>query len=510
MGDVGESHGRRRAGLTALAGMFLVVFAARCAWVQHAGSQLPFWDEWFEIAFNVEMLDQLAHGQPILHQLARPLNEHRLLTTRVTSLSLLALSGYWDIKGEAVVSAAVRAIELTLLLALLRPLLPGFGISGLIGLLVAVGALPLSPFNLLSGLQIDFVFVDILSVLGLALLATRIPLDAEGVAAATVCLLLAFLSMASGIVAPIAGIAFVLLQAAAARRFDRPRAVLVIWLACLAGFGLVLTPRFSDWAPLSLGHSLSVLLRCLAFPWPSPLFVVQQVPLVLLTARQIRRARPQDPGWLLVALGTWTLTMSVAVAGSRAGGPAEQYFEFLSLSLVWNYVALVRLLGEGLGARVIPRQFAPALWASAGVLALVAVVWVWSWPIVRNGHEAGPSLERRFRESVIRNDWRQYIVELRMWEHQYQHRPPTENYGRAIMLNERYAVPAMTLRLLLEGDRRLLGRLPPSISTIGHPSTAASALESVAASWPLTLILGMALLLPGAIGLRREMALRAG
>ena len=125
------------------------------------------------------------------------------------------MSGYWDVKGEMVVAAALRGAEMSLLVLLLAPLVDARRRLGLVALVLAVGALPISPYNLLSGLPVHFPLVEIFSFLALARIAK--PLDVPRLCVVVVCLLLAFLSMATAILAMVAGIVIILAQGLAGR-----------------------------------------------------------------------------------------------------------------------------------------------------------------------------------------------------------------------------------------------------------------------------------------------------
>lgn len=485
-------HARRRRGLL-LAGVALLVFGARCAWVSAAGSNLPLWDQWH----GLPVLDALAHGE--LGALAVPHNEHRLLTTRLVSTTLMLLSGYWDVKGELVVSAAVNAAEVALLATLLLPLVGRARLPGLLLLLVATRALPLSPFNLLSGFQVQFALAEIFSVVGLAVATTRRPLDAEGAAASTAAFLLAFFSMATGLLAVGAALGVLLLQALAARRLAPPRAAFALLLLCLLGCFYLLTPYLAVYAPRGALQPLRPLLACLSFPlegaWPWALLV--HGPLLLLALRLVRQARPDDPDWLVVGLGLWTLALSGALAVGRGAleeVPAVRHVEFLALPLVWTYVALVRLLERdggdaGPGGRW--RSLLPAAWAVSATLALAGYTWARPWPLLTELRRTVPAAEASFRRSVASGDWGQQDLQRAYVAGWLAARD-------ASFLNHptyRFTIPDTSALAAARGPRRLL---PPPLVSGGAAAAPARLLERTAAAWPWWLAAGGVLLVVGA------------
>ncbi len=484
-------HARRRRGLL-LAGLALVVFGARCAWVAAAGSNLPLWDQWHALP----VLDALAHGE--LGALAAPHNEHRLLTTRLVSATLILLSGYWDVKGELVASAAASAAEVALLAALLLPLVGRARLPGLLLVLVATRALPLSPFNLLSGFQVQFALAEIFSVVGLAVAAARRPLDAQGAAASALAFLFAFLSMATGLLAVAAALGVLLLQALAARRLAPPRAALALLLACLLGGFYLLTPHLAVYAPRGALLPLRPLLACLSFPlqgsWPWAVLV--HGPLLLLALRLVRQARPDDPDWLVVGLGLWTLALSGALAVGRGAleeVPAARHVEFLALPLVWTYVALVRLLERGGadgGAGGRWRRPLPAAWAVGATLALAGYTWARPWPLLAELRRSVPAAEESFRRSAENGDWGQQDL-------QRAYVAGWLAAGDASFLNHptyRFTIPDTRALVSARGPRRLLPR--PLVS--GGPAAApARLLERTAAAWPGWLAAGGVLLVAG-------------
>jgi hypothetical protein len=497
-------QGRRRQAAL-LAGVALVVFAGRCVWVQRAGAQLPIWDQWF--AHFANMYEPLLRDALPLHALAFAHNEHRVFTTRLISLLLFFMSGYWDVKGEMVVAAAVRGAEMALLVLLLAPLVEPRRRLGLVGLVLAVGALPISPYDLLSGLPVHFPLVEIFSFLALALIAK--PIGVTRLCAILVCLLLAFLSMATAILAMAAGMAIILAQALAGRSLSRPRGAVAALLVCLAAFALLLTPRYAQYDPPSAIESLRVLVRCLTFPFPaaSGWAVLGHLPIAILVFRLLRARAPGDPAWVVVALATWVLMQIASLAIGRGGmsTPGEQHLELLALPLIWNYVALARLVDTNGSPEAVSRfvRRTPGFWALAACLVLAAHAWTRSVPRLRQMEAVRPLAEARFRQSLLAHDFSRELPEAQLADARISSRDDSFLYDPV----GRFTIPGFALPYLASREGPQARLFPPALSGIGRPALVARLLDGAATVWPLPLAVGFGLVF---LGLRRPSAPRAG
>jgi hypothetical protein len=490
-----QSPERRRAAAT-LTGLALVVFASQCFWVHRAGAQVPVWDQWF--AEFGRVYEPLMRGALPFDALAFVHNEHHLLTSRLISILLFLTSGYWDVKGEMVALAAVRGTEMALLFMLLSPLIAERRRVVLIALVLAVGALPLSPLNVLSGIQAQFRLVETFSILALAVAVK--PADVERVCALVLLLLLAFLSMATGIVAMLAAAVIILAQGLAARTLPRSRAAVAGLLLGLAAFALFLTPRYPQYGPSSAWESLRILVRCLSFPFPvvSGWAVLSHVPVAILAFLLFRTRAAQDRAWLVVALATWTLMLTLALALGRGAtaAPGEQHLEFLAFPLIWNYLALVRVADTPARPGSVSRlvRLSPSLWALAACTFLAGHAWIRAVPELREMEVARPLVEARFRQSLLTQDFRRESAEALKAEGLLR-------AGDASFLLYdpigRYTIPQYAVQRLARRDPPLGRLFPPALSGIGRPALSARFLEGTAAAWPFALGIGLGLLFLG-------------
>ena len=72
----------------------LVVIGAKCWMIAGYGSPTPFWDQWD--AEGVGLYPKYLNSTLQISDLVALHNEHRILVTRLWSLLLLELGGYWD------------------------------------------------------------------------------------------------------------------------------------------------------------------------------------------------------------------------------------------------------------------------------------------------------------------------------------------------------------------------------------------------------------------------------
>jgi hypothetical protein len=480
--------------------MALVVFGGQCLWVHRAGAQVPVWDQWF--AEFGRVYEPLMRDALTVDALAFTHNEHHLFTSRLISIALFLLSGYWDVKGEMVALAAVRGAEMALLFLVLSALVAGRARVVLIALVLAVGALPLSPLNVLSGIQAQFRLVEVFSILALAIVVR--PLDVERVCGLVLLLLLSFFSMATGLLAMVAAAATILAQGLAGRTLPRPRGAVAGLLLGLAAFALFLTPRFPEYGPPSSLESLRILVRCLSFPFPvaSGWAILSHVPVTILGIRMLRARAAEDRAWLLVALAAWTLMLTLALAIGRGAtrAPGEQHLEFLALPLIWNYVALVRIADTTVRPGMVSRlvRMSPSLWALAACVLLVGHAWMRGVPRLREMERARPLVEARFRQSLLSNDFRRESAEA------LQAEARVRSGDASFLLYDpigRYTIPRYAVQRLERRDPPLARLFPPALSGVGRPAPFARLLDSAAAAWPFALGIGLGLIV---VGLRAE------
>ncbi len=467
-----------------IVGILGVVFGARCAWIRYAAIDLPVWDEW---------LDAPPYGLPNANGLLAAHNEHRVLSERLTVMALHLSSGYWDVRGGLIVSAFLRALEMALLCAALWPITARGGRVGLVAVLVAIGALPLSPFNLLAGLQMAFSYAEIFSFVALFVLFGSATLPRETLAVACLYGTFAYFSMATGLVAPVAAVFVMALQAGLIERDRRMRLLAIVAMVGLATLGYIDTPRVAIFHATGIRGIATTLRAAWSFPWPSwwALAVLAQAPIALFLRDLVRRREP-GRDWFLAACGLWSLVLAAATAvGRGAEGVTEQHLEALALAGLWNYVALTRLCEKRSSAR-----FLPGLWAGLLVLFLGLHVWWQAWPTLQTAHERAPSVAAAFARRLRTGDWSEPIAVVTQAMERRDYRFVADPLGR-------YTLPVHVMKELAAGDRSWQHLLPPSLTGQGTKAPVARALAAVQALWPAWLVLGALAMARGAWAERR-------
>ncbi|MBI3706007.1 MAG: hypothetical protein HY244_19620 [Rhizobiales bacterium] len=150
----------------------LAVVGAKCWAISVYASPTPFWDQWDGEAASV--YQPYFAGTLRLSDLIVPHNEHRILITRLWSLLLLELNGYWDPILQMVANTLLAGLTVALLIAAFRPMLDTVSWIVLALFSMIIFALPLAWENILSGFHSQWYFLNLVSLAGLILLLIHI------------------------------------------------------------------------------------------------------------------------------------------------------------------------------------------------------------------------------------------------------------------------------------------------------------------------------------------------
>jgi hypothetical protein len=347
----------------------LAVLGAKLWIISRFGNPTPLNDEWDAQAANlfIPYFDSTLS----LRQLLAAHNEHRVLTTRVVSLLLMAANGLWDPILEMIVNAAIHvALGISILIVIGRHL-DRTTFAALAAFTAILLAVPNASENPVWGLETHFYCVLLFGFIAIDLLVK----DAEpvarrvfGVIAAT----LSFFSLATG--------AFVFLVCAAVvavKRWlgvERGRWEWALAAALLAGFVLaVMATPILDAHKVYRAHSVGEFFRAFAAVagWPlRPYVVVATVvvnaPWLALAWRTLRKPPPSnDIAWILLALGLWIGLQFAALAFARALGiDATRYLDICALNLIVNFACAAVMGGAPLRKLLV-----------AGWVAVIAIGW---------------------------------------------------------------------------------------------------------------------------------------
>ena len=134
--------------------LFLIIVGARAVVINYAGNATPYADEWDGEAAN--LLEPYLKGALTIGDLFHAHNEHVIFFTRLLTLAIFNVSGYWDVVLQMIANAILdAAIVVAISYALSRPLRGGWALAAMI-LSALVNALPLSYDNILLGFNTHF------------------------------------------------------------------------------------------------------------------------------------------------------------------------------------------------------------------------------------------------------------------------------------------------------------------------------------------------------------------
>ena len=387
-----------------LVSLFLIIVGARAIAIRYAGNLTPYADEWDGEAAN--LLKPYLEGALTTGDLFRAHNEHVIFFTRLLTLAIFNLSGYWDVVLQMIANAILDAATVVAIAyALSRPLRGGWATAAMI-LSALVNSFPLSYDNILLGFNTHFYLLLTFSFASLWFIADSrawSPRWAAGVLFG----LASFLCMASGALTLAAAIALHLLQIACGRRGGAREwlGIAALGAATVVLAGLVPHVSASDvYRAHSLRQFLAAVFELMSWPAPPNLGALMALPSALFCLRALAdRPALRDPRWFNVAAFGWILTQFAAFAAGRALIPIEnRYLDTLLIGLAVNMTSLFWLVGSDAagGKRRIWRYAALAGW-----LVIVAA------SLLRPAHPLPGSMDlRRQTAEVQEKNLRSYLA----------------------------------------------------------------------------------------------------
>ena len=156
----------------------LVVIGAKCWMIASYGSPTPFWDQWD--AEGVILYPKYLGGTLQISDLIAPHNEHRILVTRLWSLLLLALEGYWDPILQMVANTLILGVVVALFIAAFRPILDRWSWLAFALFSMVIFSLPFGWDNTLSGFNSQWYFLLLFSLAGLVVIIDAVAFTPAG------------------------------------------------------------------------------------------------------------------------------------------------------------------------------------------------------------------------------------------------------------------------------------------------------------------------------------------
>jgi hypothetical protein len=403
----GRRHGWDRVDALACLGVFLLIFASKLLLIHFASSQIPFSDEWDAEAAGA--IRPFLEGQFGVRNLFDHDNEHLIVFTRLLTILGLEISGYWDVVLPMILNAFLHSATLALLLAALARTLDGGKAMVAIFVGCAFGILPFGHENTLLGFNTHFYTLMAFSFGALWLFA-----DAEawsprwglGVLLATG----AFLSMASGALAPVAAAVVALAQIWRGARTGFREWLGIAALLALGGLFIALTPHIPEndvFRAQSVPAFLSGLVDLLAWPVNAKIGALLYIPGLAFAFAVLRDApRRNDPRWFNLGVLAWTLSQLSALAFGRSEMLISRYFDFCVIGVYANCVSALWLAPKWsrLDRR---RNFAFLGLALATILAAILMInhgRAIQFNAILERHDSAGIQEARLRSYVANGD----------------------------------------------------------------------------------------------------------
>jgi hypothetical protein len=333
-----------RAAILTCLGVFLLIFSSKLLLIQFASSPVPFYDEWDAEAANV--IKPFTEGRLGIGTLFGHDNEHLIFFTRLVTILGLKISGYWDVVLAMIFNAFLHSAILALLLAALSRALDGAKATAAMLLGCSVAVLPFGHENALLGFNTHFYTLMAFSLAALWLFAAAEAWSLRwcfGVLLATG----AFLSMASGALAPATAAGMALVQIRRGARSGLKEWLGMGALFALAALFIALTPHVPEndvFRARSISAFLSGFVQLLAWPIPFGIGALLYVPGLAFAYAVTRQApRRDDPRWFNLGVLAWTLSQLSALAFGRNEILVSRYLDFCVVGVFVNLVSALWL-----------------------------------------------------------------------------------------------------------------------------------------------------------------------
>ena len=357
-----------------LASAFLILLGTRAALISYAGSPTPFLDEWE--ADGARLLEPYIQGKLTIPDLFIPINEHRIVFTKLLVLLIFNVSGYWDVVLQMIVNSVLdSATVVAIAYALSRVLRGGLAVAAIV-LSTLINAAPFGYDNAVLGFNTHFYLLLTFSFGALWCLIDS-PAWSWRWGAGVLCAFGSALCLASGNLTFAAAGAAQLVQMACGRRAG-VREALGIAVLVLVTFMLMATiphvPEAEGAKAHSFGQFLSAFVGLASWPAHTALGLVLILPTALFLSRTLAdRPTLSDPRWFNVAMFGWVVSQMLALAVGRAQLPLQnRYFDILLIGTTINFVSAFWLFQRFAPKRNLMtwRSFALTAWLFALALSL--------------------------------------------------------------------------------------------------------------------------------------------
>jgi hypothetical protein len=324
-----------------------ILFGVKLWLIGSYGNAMPYLDQWDGEA--AELYRPFLDGTLSWGDLFSAHNEHRIFTTRLLDLILLNLNGIWNPLLQMVVNAALHIVTLIFGIVLLTRVIGKNYLPVLLAFSLVLFGIPFGWENTLWGFQLQFYFVLLFSIACLWLTVMQPPLSSRwwiGI----FCAILAFLSLASGIISVAASAIIGLIFYTTGLRKTRQQLIAVAILIGIFIIGWILTPtvaRLAIFGAHSIPQFFDALKSILSWPMRPQyvLALILNAPNLIFSGLILwRRPALDDRKWFLLALIAWTIGQAAGISYGRADGNLHsRYLDLFSLGILVNFASLISI-----------------------------------------------------------------------------------------------------------------------------------------------------------------------
>ena len=333
----------------------LVTVGSKCWLIASAGSPTPFNDQWGAEA--AILYPRYFDGTLQISDLIAPHNEHRILMSRLWSLLLLQLNGYWDPILQMLANTLIYGGFVGLFVGAFRSVLTRTSWIAFVFFSALIFSLPFTWGNTLEGFNSQWYFMLLFSMATMFVVTHASALSARWWLAILM-LFASYFSMAGGAATAIAVCAICAVQMACGRRAGRLELFGLGFLAAITAGMVLYVPVLAGHAALK-AHSVGQLIQALAeiMSWPAAIgitFVGTRIigvmliyaPASLASIHVIRVCPPlSDRRWIFVVLTAWIVLQAAALAYGRAAAPVvARNLDVIIVGLPLNAACLLYLL----------------------------------------------------------------------------------------------------------------------------------------------------------------------
>ncbi|TLU96938.1 hypothetical protein FEM55_03490 [Dyadobacter sediminis] len=374
-----------------------LIILIRYHFVNHYAMPIPFWDEWD--SEGDLLLRPWVDGTLKISDLWKLHNEHRIFPTRLLSLASYIVNGQWN----NLVSARINIIlAATIPASLLGFLIRFNGLNSykwiILPVLIAQFTLPFSFENMLVGFQSQFYFLILFTVIAVGLAVTYPQKAVANVFVLVLCLL-SILTMASGILTPMAVAGVYLLHWLDKQEKALQHFLFIATLVIVAGTAYMQIPHIAAhhiYRARSISEWTHSFLRILSWPVGPHNWIAAPLwsPGLIAVSFLLRNKKLSKSDLFMAGCYMWSFAQAIAIAygrGQELSSVPSRYTELLSIGLVANAWFAIRFMEE----------YKKRKWQKYFILAI--------FPLFLHGHKKRfkfdmEDIHRVYRHSVIQTD----------------------------------------------------------------------------------------------------------